>query len=67
MDEHPEGSPGGGGRGHSWDDPGSVLILVPQQRPGSASNHTLVYLIKCNSSFVLVNVLSLCPCRRTWC
>lgn len=34
MDEHIEGSAGGGGRGHSWADPGSVLVLLPQQRPG---------------------------------
>lgn len=34
MDEHTEGSAGGGGRGHSRADPGSVLVLLPQQRPG---------------------------------
>lgn len=29
MDEHTEGSAGGGGRGHSRADPGSVPVLLP--------------------------------------
>ncbi len=36
MDEHTEGSAGGGGRGHSRADPGSVLVLLPQQRPSES-------------------------------
>lgn len=31
MDEHTEGSAGGGGRHRSWYDPGHVLVLLPQQ------------------------------------
>lgn len=46
MDEHTEGSAGGSGRGHSWTDPGSVLVLLPQQRPGEyETDIVLCYLI----------------------
>lgn len=34
MDEYPERSPGGGGRGHSRAGSRSVLVLLPEQRPG---------------------------------
>ena len=37
VDEHPERSPGGCGRGHRWADSGSVLVLLPKQRPGLTS------------------------------
>lgn len=36
VDEHIEGAAGGGGRGHSRDDPGSVSVLLPQQRHGES-------------------------------
>lgn len=61
VDERPEGAVGGAGRGGGGPDPGSVPLLLPQQRPGELSLLLLLLLgAELDSELLWAG-------RRTWC
>lgn len=61
VDERPEGAVGGGGRGGGGPDPGSVPLLLPQQRPGELGLLLLLLLgAELDSELLWAG-------RRTWC
>lgn len=67
LDEHTEGSAGGGGGHHSRPDSRSVLMLLPQQRPGVMLFYVLHKVLEEQIVIHFQPASPLSPHRRTWC